>query len=212
MATISRRQAMTALLLADPSPALRLRVLTELLDAPDDDPEVRDLAARRNRMPQVDALLATDPRDLRQLCWTLCRLGFLGLDRTERRVAALAERVFERQTGNGSFPIMAFYRGTGESRYSMIPLQASVPLRGLASVGYATDPRAERAYDWLLDQRLDDGAWPMGIASGQPGYIAQYRRLPGSKGCRVNTEAALAALALHPDRRRPRPAPPARNA
>jgi hypothetical protein len=116
-------------------------------------------------------------------------------------VAALAERVFERQSRNGSWPIMAFYRGTGESKYSMIPLQASVPIRGLASVGYATDPRAERGYSWLLDQRLDDGAWPMGIASGQPGYIAQYRRLPGSKGCRVNTEAALAALAFHPERR-----------
>lgn len=192
---------MTELLLADPSPALRLRVLTELLDVPADDPEVRDLAARRNRMPQVEVLLTTDPRDLRHLCWTLCRLGFLGLDRTDRRVAALAERVLERQSRDGSFPIMAFYRGTGESRYSIIPLQASVPLRGLVSVGYATDARAERAYDWLLDQRLDDGAWPMGIASGQPGYIAGYRRLPGSKGCRVNTEAALAALAFHPDRR-----------
>lgn len=193
---------MTAeLLLADPSPALRVRVLTELVDAPADDPEVRDLAARRRRMPQVEALLATDPRDLRHLCWTLCRLGFLGLDRSDRRVAALAELVFERQSRNGSFPIMAFYRGSGESRYTMIPLQASIPLRGLASVGFGHDPRAERGYEWLLGQRLDDGAWPLGIASGQPGYIAGYRRMPGSKGCRVNTEAALAALAIHPERR-----------
>ena len=191
---------MTELLLADPSPALRLRVLVELLDALADDPEVRDLAARRRRMPQVETLLATDSRDLRQLSWALCRLGFLGLDRSDRRVAALAERVFERQSRNGSFPIAAFYRTKTESRYSMIPLQAAIPLRGVAAVGYATDPRAERGYDWLLDQRLDDGAWPLGIASGQPGYIAQYRRLPGSKGCRVNTEAALAALALHPER------------
>ncbi|HEX5039228.1 MAG TPA: hypothetical protein VFW95_03745 [Candidatus Limnocylindria bacterium] len=192
---------MTAeLLLADPSPALRLRVLTELLDAPAADPEVRDLTARRRHMPQVETLLKTDPRDLRQLCWALCRLGFLGLDRTDRRVAALAEHAFERQSRGGSWPIMAFYRGTGESRYSMIPLQASIPLRALASVGYALDPRCERGYEWLLDQRMDDGAWPLGIASGQPGYIAGYRRLPGSKGCRVNTEAALAALALHPAR------------
>ena len=34
------------------------------------------------------------------------------------------------------------------------------------------------------------------------GYIAGYRRLPGSSGCRVTTEAAIAALALHPERRR----------
>ena len=38
--------------------------------------------------------------------------------------------------------------------------------RGLAAAGYAEDPRAERAYEWLLGQRLDDGAWPTGRASG----------------------------------------------
>ena len=193
---------LTSLLLCDPSPALRLRVLTELLDAPADDPEVVDLLPRRRRMPEVERLLGVRTRNLRELSWTLCRLGYLGLDRTEPGVSTIAESVFERQLKNGSFPLSAFGRPDGESRYSMIPLQVSVPLRGLAAAGYATDPRAERAYDWLLDQRLDDGAWPLGVAAGQPGYIAGYRRLPGSKGCRVNTEAALACLTLHPERSR----------
>jgi hypothetical protein len=86
--------------------------------------------------------------------------------------------------------------------YSMMPLQTALPLRGLAAAGYAEDPRAERAYDWLLDQRLEDGAWPVGVAHGQKGYIAGYRRLPGSPGCRANTTGALAALSLHPQRAR----------
>ncbi len=82
-------------------------------------------------------------------------------------------------------------------------LQTSIPLRGLAAAGYATDPRAERAYDWLLAQRLDDGAWPTGLASGTLGYVAGYRRLAHSRwGCRSNTTGALACLALHPTRRR----------
>jgi hypothetical protein len=190
--------AAAALLLADPSPALRLRVLLELLDTPPDDPEVVDLTARRRGTPNVGRLLEIESHDLRDLSWTLCRLGYLGFDRSDAAVTAIAERVFDRQLANGSFPLAAFSRTTGESRYSMIPLQVAVPLRGLAAVGYTKDPRAERAYGWLLDQRLDDGAWPLGIASGQPGYIAGYRRLPGSKGCRVNTEAAIACLALHP--------------
>ena len=81
----------------------------------------------------------------------------------------------------------------------MMPLQTALPLRGLAAAGYAEDPRAERAYEWLLDQRLDDGAWPVGIAHGQKGYIAGYRRLPGSPGCRANTTGALAALVVPSD-------------
>jgi hypothetical protein len=191
-----------ALLLCDPSPALRARVLRELLDAPPDDPELVDLVVRRGAMAEAKQLLATESRDLRELAWTLCRLAHLGFDRAEPGVARIAEAVLDRQLSNGSFPLAAFGRSKTEPRYSMVPLQVSLPLRGLAAAGYATDSRAERAYDWLLDQRLDDGAWPLGTAAGQPGYIAGYRRLPGSKGCRVNTEAAIACLALHPERRR----------
>src|SRR5918992_433938 len=127
------------LLLADPSPALRRRVLTELLGVPASDPEVAELTAHLDQEP----VLVEQPSDLRGLSFQLCRL---------------------------------------------------------AAAGYAEDLRAERAYDWLLAQRLDDGAWPVGVASGQKGYIAGYRRLPGSAGCRANTTGALAALAFHPKR------------
>jgi hypothetical protein len=189
------------LLLADPSPALRYRVLTELLDIPADDPEAADLARRSRAGPEVQDLLTGGDGDLKSLAWRLCRLAWLGIDREEPRVAEIAERIFERQGGDGAFPLTAYNRGERESRYSMVPLQVSLPLRGLAAAGYATDPRAERAYEWLLGQRLEDGAWPLGLAAGQPGYIAGYRKLPGSKGCRVNTEAAIACLVLHPERR-----------
>jgi hypothetical protein len=199
------------LLLADPSPVLRYRVLTELLDAPADDPEVADLAVRRRSDAAVAGLLAAADGarapgrdaddDLRELAWRLCRLAHAGFGRGEPAVDEAAERLFDRQAADGSWPIRAFRRGGADSVYETIPLQVSLPLRGLAAAGYATDPRAERAYEWLLAQRLPDGAWPLGSAAGQPGYIAGYRRLPGSTGCRVNTEAAIAALVLHPERR-----------
>ena len=188
----------TALLLADPSPALRYRVLRELLDVPGGDAEAADLDRRRRRLPAIREFLGIDTDDLKALSWALCRLAYLRVDRRHPGVRGLAERVFARQVPDGSFPLTAFTPGERPSRYSMIPLQVSLPLRGLAAAGYATDPRAERAYEWLLAQRLDDGAWPLGEASGQPGYIAGYRKLPGSVGCRVNTEAAIACLVLHP--------------
>jgi hypothetical protein len=190
------------LLLADPSPALRYRVLTELLDVPPDDPEAAELERQRRTAPEVRRLLATESSDLKELAWTLCRLAYLGIGRRHPVVRKLAERIFARQLGDGSFPLKAFTRGSRESPYSLIPLQVSLPLRGLAAAGYAADPRAEGAYEWLLGHRLADGAWPMGAASGQPGFVAGYRKLPGSKGCRANTEAALACFVLHPERRR----------
>jgi hypothetical protein len=184
------------LLLADPSPALRRRVLTELLDVADGDPEVGGLTARLEREPVLDER----PSDLRGLGFHLCRLAYAGFGPKHPRVREFAEEIFAYQEPDGSFPLSAFK--SGDRVYSMMPLQTALPLRGLAAAGYAEDPRAERAYEWLLAQRLDDGAWPVGVASGQKGYIAGYRRLPGSAGCRANTTGALAALAFHPERAR----------
>lgn len=183
------------LLLCDPSPVLRYRTLTELLDVAADDEEASALRAEAAGAPEVTDLLTAEPADLKDVVWTLCRLAYHGVDRTHGRVAELAERLFARQHADGSFPLEAF-RHT--DTYSTMPLQTSLPLRGLAAAGFADDPRVERAYEWLLAQRLDDGAWPTGRASGQTGYVAGYRSLPGSAGCRANTEAAIAALVLHP--------------
>jgi hypothetical protein len=85
--------------------------------------------------------------------------------------------------------------------YSMIPLQTGMPLRALAAAEYATDPRAEKGYRWLLEQRLPDGAWPSGVKGGKNVFPAGYRRLAHSRlGCRTNTTIAVSALAFHPDR------------
>jgi hypothetical protein len=185
------------LLLADPSPALRQRALVELLDVPADDDEVTELTAHVESDPAIEALLTDKTTELRELSFNLCRLAYAGLTRDHPRVAELAEAVFAYQQRDGAFPLRAFGK---RSRYDMIPLQTSLPLRGLASVGYAEDPRAERAYDWLLGTRLPDGSWPTARAAGHAGYVAGYRRLPASAGCRANTTGALACLALHPSR------------
>jgi hypothetical protein len=158
----------------------------------------------------------------------LMRLGYLGFGSDHLAVQAGAEYLFahQRQDGSWALPGQAyqddssvgkatdaalptqepFDLGEGEAPrdgYAMMPLQTALPLRGLASCGYAGDPRAERAYDWLLAQRLPDGAWPTGLAkSGVLGYVAGYRRLAHSRwGCRSNTTGALLCLALHPERR-----------
>ncbi len=208
------------LLLADPSPLLRLRVLRDLLGRPEDDDEVRELSALAASDPLVQRLLAGQQPDgswkrglqddtsastpLLATALALMRLGYLGLGAETAPVRRGAEFLFSLQRADGAWPLLETREeGAGREGYSMIPLQTALPLRGLAACGYATDPRAERAYDWLLAHRLPDGAWPTGTAAGGVnGYVAGYRKMPHSRwGCRSNTTGSLICLALHPTRR-----------
>lgn len=208
----------TGLLLADPSPALRWRVLGDLLSRPTSDPELSELAALRLADPLVTDIVALQAEDgswdrgdlpgsaagkIQTTAQVLLRLGYLGGGIDQPAVQRGAAYLFSRQRRDGAWPLPTRREETDEREgYSMIPLQTALPLRALAACGYATDPRSERAYDWLLSQRLPDGAWPTGIAAGNYGRVAGYRRLAHSRwGCRSNTTGALGCLALHPEHR-----------
>jgi hypothetical protein len=206
------------LLLADRSPCLRWLVLRELLHRPANDPELQELEALREDDALVAPLLKAQETDgswthgdlhwhggrLRLTTLALMRLGYLGFGPAHPAVARGASYLFSQQQSDGSWALPKSAREE-EMRegYTMIPLQTALPLRGLAMCGYASEPQAERAYAWLLEQRLDDGAWPTGMAGGGTrGYVAGYRKLPHSRwGCRSNTTGALLCLAHHPQRR-----------
>jgi hypothetical protein len=207
------------LLLADPSPCLRRLVLRDLFHRPAHDPELAELAPQQMSDPFVVEILAlqnddgswqTGSESIRTTAFALARLGYLGFDNTHASIACAAEYLFRHQLPDGSWPLGNYdvkaggdRELSGKEHYSMIPLQTAFPLRALAACGYACDPRAERAYDWLLAERLPDGAWPTGISAGIYGGVGGYRRLAHSRwGCRSNTTAALICLALHPERRR----------
>ncbi len=206
------------LLLADPSPALRLQVLRDLLDRPLHDPEVQELLTLQIEDPLLSGLLALQTAEG---CWqpaslpgnfpggcvqaTACillRLAFLGLDASHPALQRAAAYLFNMQEADGSWPIAAGYTPeAGEEEVASMPLQTAFPLAGLAACGFATDPRTEKGYEWLLAQRLEDGAWPTGWKSGSMRRVAGYRRLPHSRwGCRSNTTASLLSLAYHPQR------------
>jgi hypothetical protein len=207
------------LLLADPSSCLRLLVLRELLHRSVDDPEVAELTELRDTDPLATELLARQQPDgswesgemlwsergrtLQATALALTRLGYLGFGPDHPVVQRGVEYLFARQQDNGSWPLSKV-REEAETNegYSMVPLQTAIPLRALAACGYAADPRAERAYKWLSEQRLPDGGWPTGIAAGNYGRVAGYRRLAHSRwACRSNTTGALSCLTLHPTRR-----------
>jgi hypothetical protein len=209
-----------SLLLADPSPCLRVLVLKELMHRSESDSEVQELLDLRETDPIVTRLLSLQSKDgswgeealggnvpggkLQATSQAMTRLGYLGFSSNHPAVQRAAEFLFIKQRNDGSWlrPSGIESEDKAKEGYSMIPLQTAIPLRGLVACGYATDERAEKAYDWLLKQRLEDGAWPTGKAGNVNGYVAGYRRLAHSRwGCRSNTTCSLICLALHPKRR-----------
>jgi hypothetical protein len=206
------------LLLAEPSPNLRRLVLRELLGCAPTDPEVRELEGLREADPIARNLLALQGGDgswagreaggdawhgIRHTAQALLGLGYLGFGPGQPAVQRGAEYLFSRQQADGSWPLPKS-KGEREFReaYEMIPIQTGLPLRALAAAGYATDPRSERAYEWLMGQMLPGGGWPSGIKGGKHVFPGGYRRLAHSRfGCRSNTTFAVASLAFHPVRR-----------
>jgi hypothetical protein len=209
------------LLLADQSPCLRYLVLRDLVG---DKVEAEELESLRLNDPLVrdivklqapdgswgrDAILGNAPAGRTQITsQALSRLGYLGFGPEINAVKNGAEFLFMTQRKDGSWPLNHFVDEEEQKQiYDAISLQTSIPLRGLAECGYATDPRAEKAYEWLMKQRLEDGAWPTGKAQGVLGYVAGYRRIAHSRwGYRSNTTSALICLSLHPKKRNDREA------
>jgi hypothetical protein len=209
----------TTLLLGDPSPSLRWRTAVELEGAPDHDDEVKAWRGEIDSSPDARTLVAHlegARGNIHTAGYLLCQLAYLGYRGPELSTAV--EAIFASQQPNGSWSVSSTEDGpTALPRQSRVPptessrfvtMQTVVPLRGIAAAGFATDPRAEHAYEWLLGARLPDGSWPAGPKAdlGQAGRPSlpekEYRRLARGEGCRSATTGAVACLALHPDRRR----------
>lgn len=206
------------LLLTDSSPCLRYLVLTELLHHPEDEEEVQELSEMRESDPLVKDLInlqkingawdsfgikrITTSDNLQITSMGLQRLGYFGFDSSHPVVQGAAEFLFSKQRGDGSWPMPGKKQLVDEEiGYQMMPVQTAIPLLGLVMCGYSTDERTENAFEWLMEQRLEDGAWPVGLSAGNYGGIAGYRRLAHSRwGCRSNTTAVLSCLAYHPKR------------
>ena len=207
---------MDVLLLSDPSPCLRSLVLTELLERPPQDPEVQELAELRHADDLVTELVALQHPDghwdrgdgawrvpqhpARMTGLALHRLGSLGLGPGFEPVRRGAEFLWRLQEPDGSWSLDTTNDDDpDEGGLTNSPMQTALPLRGLVRCGYAEDARSERAYEWLLKERLDDGAWPTGYADGNLRRVAGYRRLAHSQwGCRTSTTAVVQCLAEHP--------------
>ncbi len=203
------------ILLADPSLNLRYLVMKNFLSEDNAD-ELNELEELRYEDSLLTDLLALQSPEgywdkgdfvggshktrIFTTAQALIRLSYFDLPKEYLPIKQGVEYLFSEQRDDGSWPLPAYREKFVEKDgYEIMSLQTSLPLRAIAKCGFATDSRAEKAYNWLLNQRTPDGTWPTGIVKGNFGYVAGYRKIAQSRwGCRSNTTGALICLAHHP--------------
>lgn len=156
-----------AWLLEGDEPSVRARVLPELLDRSENDPEV--VAARREighkgwaaellRFQLSDGQWVTPGTSMQELYrpkyaatnWCLLVLAELGASRSDPRVARGAELLLRQASDPGD-------DGLGGEGSEVCFTGNCV--RMMTRFGYGGDPRVVRAVDWLVSVQKEDGGW-----------------------------------------------------
>jgi hypothetical protein len=138
---------------------------------------------------------------------TFRQLGVLvekhGLTHAHPALARAARYLFSCQAGEGDF------RGIYGNQYATTYTGAILDL--LVKAGYGDDPRAQRAFRWLLAARQDDGGWAIPFRTLRIPFsrFLDVRRYPeplrpdrSRRSSHLVTGMVLRAFAAHPARRR----------
>jgi hypothetical protein len=162
----------TKWLLASGEPWTRYRTLVDLLDRPEDDPDVREASAAMLRHPQVRALMqaaATWPgpalrrhNDASHPIYALSTLADFGVRASDRGMAAAVRAVLAHQSPEGPFQtavnIPRAFGGTDEDAWTWIMCDAPTLLYALLAMGRGKEARVRRAVDHLAGL-VDDNGW-----------------------------------------------------
>jgi hypothetical protein len=154
------------------NPSVRYGTLLDLLDRPEDDPEVQKARAAIAGTEPVARLLAAQKRDgywvgrdyylpkTSGTFWVLSALGDIGLTAQTEAVRRGCEYMFTFQRENGAFCRRRHVAGQGMVwRTETGPCTHARIVRFLIQFGYGTDPRTRAAMDWLLAAQRPDGMW-----------------------------------------------------
>lgn len=181
-------------------PFVKYRTLTDLLGKLESDKEVvasKELVCRHRLIKKIfdrqnrDGYWGT-PKDIYTwwpkkdtTFWLLGILADFGFTKDNRKITRACEYVFSTQIPCGGFgcapPPVPYDCFTG------------ILTESLAKLGYVSDPRLKKAYEWLIQrQRLDGGFW------------CKNRGLPGGPrekepSCAFATLCVLSALVQNPE-------------
>src|SRR5574341_299536 len=197
-------------LLEPDNPSVRYFALTDLLDLPADDPQVKQAKAAINDSRPVRAILdAQHPEGYwskpgpgyspkyRGTVWQVIFLDQLGADGSDPRIRAACEYVLEdSQAPNGGFGASGNVKAQRPPNSSVIHCLNGNLLRALLGFGFGDDERVARAMEWQARSITGDGfAGYYKSATTGPGFACAAN---SGQPCAWGAIKALRALARIP--------------
>ena len=196
-------------LLESDEPWTRYRTLVDLLDRPEDDPEVRNARAEMVAHPQVQAMMAETAawgdrplkrhNDASYPIYRFSTLADFGVQANDPGMAAGIEAVMAHQSPEGTFQTVVNipkpFGGTGEDTWTWILCDAPTLLYALSAMGLGENPRVQGAVDHLAGL-VDDNGWRCVAAPELGNFKGPGRR---SDPCPIANVYALKALAQVPE-------------
>jgi hypothetical protein len=204
-------------LLEKDNPSVRYSALTEILDKPKSDLEVREAKDEIMEAGAVPKILAKQsnegywetPRDFyaakyKGTVWQLMILAELGADGEDERVRRACEFILENSQDREScgFSDHTSVRTGGGTHSGVMPCLTGNMVWSLIRLGYLEDRRVKCGIDWITTyQRFDDR-----ITAPPKGWPYRNSHCWGTHTCHMGVVKALKALAEIPADERSRSA------
>jgi hypothetical protein len=195
-------------LLACSEPWTRYRTLRDLLDLPDEDPDVRQARLELLNNPAVQSLiqlvspLENTPikrhNDAGHPLYRLSVLADFGLNASDPTITPLLQVLLSHQSAQGAYQSLAnippSFGGTGEDIWGWMACDAPTILSILLDMGAGNQPGIQEATKHLASL-VEDNGWRCSVSV----EMGKFRG-PGRKGdpCPIATLIALKALSLAP--------------
>jgi hypothetical protein len=204
----------TTWLLEEDNPSVRYFTLTEVLDKPIGDSEVKEARNAIMKIGIVPRILAKQmndgcwetPRDFytakyRGTAWQLMILAELGADGRDDRIRKACEFILtnSQDPESSGFSVWSSDKIGGGRHSGVIPCLTGNMVWSLIRFGYLEDPRVRLGINWIITcQRFDDG-----IETAPKGWpYDKYVMCWGKHTCHMGAVKALKALAEVPNDKR----------
>ena len=201
-------------LLEKDNPSVRYFTLLQILDKPQNNPEVQEakkeimtagvvpqILAKQNSGGYWEAPEAFYTAKYRGTVWQLIILAELAADGRDERVKKACEFIFENSQDRKSGGFSAWLSvKVGGGRYSgVLPCLTGNMVWSLIRLGFLGDPRVKRGVEWIVKyQRFDDG-------EAYPPKVWPYEKATScfsKHSCHMGVVKALKALAEIPAEQR----------